>query len=52
MQFLKQQIKKIKGWDEKLFGGTDTDLFEILKKNNFEILKVKPLLLTLQHQEG
>ena len=25
--FKRIKINKIKGWDEKLFGGTDTDLF-------------------------
>ena len=40
------KINKIKGWDEKLFGGTDTDLFlRFSKKNNFEILKVKPIIV-------
>lgn len=42
------QIKKIKGWDEKLFGGTDTDLFLRFSKNtNFSILKCMPVIINL-----
>ena len=44
--FKRIKINKIKGWDEKLFGGTDTDLFlRFSRKNNFEILKVKPIIV-------
>ena len=40
------KIKKIKGWDEKLFGGTDTDLFlRFSEKNKFSILKTYPVIV-------
>ena len=44
--FNTKKIKQIKGWDEKLFGGTDTDLFlRFSKKNNFEILNTNPIIV-------
>ncbi len=44
--FKLDKIKKIKGWDEKLLGGTDTDLFlRFAEKNKFSILKTFPVIV-------
>ena len=44
--FNKKKILKINGWDEKLFGGTDTDLFLRFSKNNiFDVLKTNPVIV-------
>ncbi len=44
--FKKKNILKIQGWDENLFGGTDTDLFLRFSKNNiFEIVNTKPIIV-------
>ena len=46
------KINKIKGWDENLFGGTDTDLFlRFAQKNIFETLKVKPIIVNFASPE-
>lgn len=42
--FKKSKILDIKGWDEKILGGTDTDLFLRFSKNNiFYTLKTNPI---------
>ena len=44
--FNTKKILKINGWDEKLFGGTDTDLFLRFSKNNiFDVLKTNPVIV-------
>ena len=42
--FNTKKINQI-GWDEKLFGGTDTDLFLRFSKKNFEILNTNPIIV-------
>lgn len=45
-------IKKIKGWDEKLYGGTDTDLFlRFSKIGNFKFINCPPVKIDIS-QEG
>ena len=42
--FNRKKILKIGGWDEKLFGGTDTDLFlRFSKIYSFSTIKTKPI---------
>ncbi len=41
-------IKKIKGWDIKLFGGTDTDLFlRFSKYGNFSFIDTNPVIINI-----
>lgn len=45
-------IRKIKGWDENLYGGTDTDLFlRFSKVGTFKFIKCKSIKINLS-QEG
>ena len=44
--FDRKKILNIGGWDEKLFGGTDTDLFlRFSKIYSFSTIKTKPILV-------
>jgi glycosyltransferase involved in cell wall biosynthesis len=46
--FKTSHIKKIKGWDENLYGGTDTDLFlRFSKYNNFAFLNTDPVQVNI-----
>lgn len=50
--FKTKLIKKIKGWDENLYGGTDTDLFlRFSKIARFRFVNCAPVIVDISHPE-
>lgn len=48
--FKTKLIKKIKGWDENLYGGTDTDLFlRFSKVAKFNFVNCSPVVVDISH---
>jgi len=48
--FRTKLIKKIKGWDENLYGGTDTDLFlRFSKIASFKFVNCSPVVVDISH---
>ncbi len=46
--FKTKLIKKIKGWDRRLYGGTDTDLFlRFSKYGKFSFIKTYPVIINI-----
>ena len=46
--FKTELIKKIKGWDNNLYGGTDTDLFlRFAKYGEFSFIKTSPVIINI-----